>query len=76
MLNSELENGGDLPLQLLGARFGKTVGAGSRMDTGRKERFVRIDIAYAGDKRLIEQERLDVSGVALETRQKFGRGGC
>lgn len=38
------------------------------MNAGGKQSFVRIDVTHASDERLIQEHRLDETGVFLETR--------
>jgi len=71
MLDRHLKNGGDVSMQFLGARSGEPVGAGARIDAGREERFIRVDIAHPTYKRLVEQQRLDVSAVAFKPCEKL-----
>jgi len=73
MPDSQFKNGNNLAMQFFGTQFGQPAGAGARVDAGRKQRFVRVNVPNSCNKALVEQQRLNVSAMAFQALQKFSR---
>ena len=72
MLDRQLKYGYDGRGAIFGAFFRKPACASARMDAGGEERFVRVDVSHARNKRLIEEKRFNVPFMALQSCKKFG----
>lgn len=68
MMNREVKNVDDIAIELLGASFRYTVGVSARMQLTCKERLIRIDVPYAANKGLIEQQSLDRRSMLFKAR--------
>lgn len=52
---------------------GEAPGAAAGSNGGAKEAFIGVDVAYTGEKRLVEQGRFDREAAATEEGCEFGR---
>ena len=71
MLDRESKHGDDSAMQVFGALPGKAIGPGARVHACGEKRFVRIDVADARDERLIQEKRLNMPFVPLQSFKKF-----
>src|SRR5581483_4412976 len=72
--DAALEHGDDRRVQPRGALGREGVGAAARGDRGVVQRLARVDVADAGEARLVEQERLDVAARGAELRAQVAGG--